>query len=87
MDEVLCGCDDVIEALMHQGDLIALLTSAGFPLRKWCSNHPRILEAVPTAAQEIVLQKQLLGQDKVKTLGFVAISHWINLLLQIAKSQ
>lgn len=69
MDEVLSRCDDVTEALTHQADLTALLTSAGFPLRKWCSNHPRSLEAVPTAAQEIVLPKQLSGEDKVKTLG------------------
>jgi hypothetical protein len=69
MDEVLSGCDDVTEALTHQADLIALLSSAGFPLRKWCSNHPRILEAVPTTAQEIALPKQLSGKDKVKTLG------------------
>jgi len=65
----LYGCVDVTEALTHQADLIAVLTSAGFPLRKWCSNHPRILEAVPTAAHEIVLPKQLSGEDKVKTLG------------------
>jgi hypothetical protein len=32
-----------------------ILASAGFPLRKWCSNHPSILEEVHTAAQEIVL--------------------------------
>jgi hypothetical protein len=69
MDEVLSECDDVTEALTHHVDLIALLTSAGFPLRKWCSNHPRILEAVPTAAQEIVLLKKLSGEDKVRTLG------------------
>jgi hypothetical protein len=67
MDEMLSGCDDVTEARKHQANLIALLTSAGFPLRKWCSNHPRILEAVPTAAQEIVLLKQLNGEDNVET--------------------
>jgi hypothetical protein len=50
-DEVLSGCDDVTEPLMHQADLNALLTSARFPLRKWCSNHPRNLKAVPTAAK------------------------------------
>jgi len=50
MDEVLSRCDDVTEALTRQADLIALLTSGGFPLRKLCSNHPRILEAVPAAA-------------------------------------
>jgi len=54
MDDVLSGYD-VTEAFKLQDDLTALLASAGFPLRKWCSNHPSILEEVPTAAQEIVL--------------------------------
>jgi hypothetical protein len=54
MDDVLNGCDTVTEAFKFQDDLTALLASAGFPLRKWCSNHPSILE-VPTAAQQIVL--------------------------------
>jgi hypothetical protein len=49
-DDVLSGCDDITEAIKLQADLIALLASAEFPLRKWCSNHPRILEAVPPAA-------------------------------------
>jgi hypothetical protein len=34
MDDVVSGCVYVIEALKFQPDLIALLTSVGFPLRK-----------------------------------------------------
>lgn len=45
-----------------------------------------ILEAVPTAAREIVLPRPLNGADKVTTLVFVGIPHWINLLLQITRS-
>lgn len=55
MDDVLSGCDNVTEAFKFQDDLTALLASAGFPLRKWCSKHPNILEEGPTAAQQIVL--------------------------------
>jgi hypothetical protein len=54
MDDVLNGYD-ITEVFRLQDDLTALLASAGFPLRKWCSNHPSILEEVLTAAQEIVL--------------------------------
>jgi len=68
MDGVLSGCDNVTEAFKLQDDVIALLASAGFPLRKWCSNHPSILEVL-TAAQELVLPRQLNAQDKVKTMG------------------
>jgi hypothetical protein len=69
MDDVLSACDNVTEAFKLQDDLTALLGSAGFPLRKWCSNHPTLLEDVLTAAQEIVLPCQLNGEDKVKILG------------------
>ena len=58
MDEVLSRCDDVTEALTHQADLIALFTSAWFPLGKWCSNHPRILEAVPTYCSMVEGRRQ-----------------------------
>lgn len=44
MDEVLSECERVTGALKFQADLIALFASAGFPLRKWCSNHRRNLE-------------------------------------------
>jgi len=69
MDDVLSGCDTVTEAFKLQDDLTALLANAGFPLRKWCSNHPSILEEVLTAAYKIVLPRQLNGEDKAKTLG------------------
>lgn len=62
MDGVLSGCDNVTEAFKLQDDVTALLASAGFPLRKWCSNHPSILEVL-TAAQEIVLPWQLNAED------------------------
>jgi len=55
MDDVLSGCDNVTEAFKLQDDLTALLASDGFPLRKWCLNHPSILEEVLTEAQEIFL--------------------------------
>jgi hypothetical protein len=48
MDDVLGRPDDVAEALKLQAYLIILLASAGFPLRNWCFNHSRILDAVPT---------------------------------------
>jgi len=55
--------------LKLQPDLMALLTSAGFPLRKCFSNHPRILEALRTSTRDIVLPRQLHGEDKVNILG------------------
>jgi hypothetical protein len=48
MDDVLSRSDDVTEALKLQANLIIVLASAGFPLRNWCFNHSRILDAVRT---------------------------------------
>jgi hypothetical protein len=59
----------VLSQDFYMDDVTALLASAGFPLRKWCSNHPSILEEVLTAAQEIILPRQLKAEDKVKTMG------------------
>jgi len=69
MDDVLSGCHNVTQTLKLQPDLMALLASAGFPLRKCCSNHPRILEAIRTSTRDIVLPRQLHGKDKVNILG------------------
>ena len=38
-------------------------------IRKWCSNYPRILAAIPTSVREIVFPRQLDGGDNVKILG------------------
>ena len=38
-------------------------------LSKCCSNHSRILEAIPTSTRDIVLPRQLHGEDKVNMLG------------------
>jgi Protein of unknown function (DUF1759)/Putative peptidase (DUF1758) len=47
IDDVLTGHDTIDEALELQAQLIDLLDSSGFPLRKWCANHPRSPEGSP----------------------------------------
>ncbi|XP_062556599.1 uncharacterized protein LOC134221424 [Armigeres subalbatus] len=70
IDDILTGANTLDEAVSLQKDLIALLLRGGFDLHKWCANHPRLLEGIPTEAQE----KQMHFEDSaingvIKTLG------------------
>ncbi|XP_062557044.1 uncharacterized protein LOC134221893 [Armigeres subalbatus] len=74
IDNILTGANTLDEAVSLQKDLIALLLRGGFGLHKWCANHPRLLEGIPTEAQE----KQMHFEDSaingvIKTLGL----YWV----------
>jgi len=47
MDDILTGSATLAEAKELQKQLIALCTSGGFPIRKWASNSPELLEIIP----------------------------------------
>lgn len=47
MDDILCGGDTVEEVLQIQNELINILASAGFPIRKFLSNHSAVLADNP----------------------------------------
>jgi hypothetical protein len=49
-----------------------MLKKGGFPLRKWCSNHPAVLKAVQPEDREIHCLFRLDNDGSVKTLGL----HW-----------
>jgi len=46
VDDVLCGAHSIQEASRIVGDLIRILQSGGFELRKWISNHPDVLAGI-----------------------------------------
>lgn len=52
MDDLLWSEPTIAEALQMQKDLRALLESAGLVLRKWSSNSPKVLAAVPEDHRE-----------------------------------
>ncbi|XP_075159311.1 uncharacterized protein LOC142232399 [Haematobia irritans] len=69
VDDSLVGAHSVSEALEARNQLIAILESAGFQLRKWTSNRREILEDLP---RDHLLNEQFLDFDdksSVKTLG------------------
>jgi hypothetical protein len=51
-DHCISGTQPPEEALQIQEQLIQLLKRGGFLLRKWCSNHAALLEAVPPEFRE-----------------------------------
>ncbi|XP_076379701.1 uncharacterized protein LOC143259842 [Megalopta genalis] len=44
VDDLLTGCETFKQALELQNSLISTLAKAGFPLRKWASNDPRLTD-------------------------------------------
>ncbi|XP_008188329.1 uncharacterized protein LOC100568780 [Acyrthosiphon pisum] len=47
VDDVCAGADSTTDILKFQSDLISILGRAGLELKKWSSNEPDVLEAVP----------------------------------------
>jgi hypothetical protein len=73
VDDLLTGADTAKEAIQLYEDVTSLLKSGGFPIRKWRSNNPDILEAIPAAFQETQGPCSLPREEgAVKTLGL----HW-----------
>ncbi|XP_069961563.1 uncharacterized protein [Bactrocera oleae] len=69
VDDVLAGAHDVANAKMARDELTSSLESAGFALRKWTSNDPKVLSGI---SQEHLLDTNLLSlpeSNSTKTLG------------------
>jgi len=47
VDDVCAGADSTTDVLKLQSDLISILSRAGLELKKWSSNEPDVLNAVP----------------------------------------
>ena len=69
IDDFVSGCQNLQSALQLQRELISLLRSGGFTLRKWCSNHPALLEAVPSEMRELKDPFQFNAEEGIKALG------------------
>ncbi|XP_059224813.1 uncharacterized protein LOC131997647 [Stomoxys calcitrans] len=69
VDDVLSGGHSINEAKGHLTELVDLLASAGFPLKKITANHADILQTVP--AEDLLDQDFLKLEDSsdTKTLG------------------
>lgn len=69
VDDCIFGADSVEEALEVQSQVVAILKSAGFHLRKWSSSCPILLEAIPESDRETDTLLDFDSKMSVKTLG------------------
>ncbi|XP_055644778.1 uncharacterized protein LOC129780484 [Toxorhynchites rutilus septentrionalis] len=69
MDDLLTGCRDVESGRILVNQLLQLMCSAGFQLRKWSSNSSELLAHIPESLRD---ERNVLGLDpgaSIKTLG------------------
>ncbi|XP_062704554.1 uncharacterized protein LOC134286876 [Aedes albopictus] len=71
VDDFISGAEDVSTALQVRRQTSAMLSSAGFPLRKWASNSPEVLAEIPEAELGIQPFYDLSDSQSVSTLGLV----------------
>lgn len=69
VDDVLAGADTVKECIESQTQLMDLLDSGGFALRKWASNCADILAQVAPAHRECQLPLNIEDGKNISTLG------------------
>ncbi|UYV73139.1 hypothetical protein LAZ67_10001934 [Cordylochernes scorpioides] len=71
VDDLLTGADTVEEAQGLIRQIIALLAEGGFPIRKWVSNSPKILEFLPKDQKGINQSFDFKDLPSVKLLGIL----------------
>lgn len=69
VDDVLSGADTIENCIDIQKQLIGLLSSGGFTLRKWVSNSEEVLQQVPPDHRERQLPLNIDDGMSIKTLG------------------
>ncbi|XP_017482625.1 PREDICTED: uncharacterized protein LOC108371551 isoform X2 [Rhagoletis zephyria] len=69
MDDLMTGCDNLTELKNMQQQIIHILNSYGFKLRKWCANHPSLLNEIPSEDREIKLDITSNKAENIKALG------------------
>lgn len=73
MDDLLSGSHTIESAKQLQADLIELLRSGGFNLRKWTSNEPALLESIKNNS-ESQANFDFRHQESTKALGLTWIA-------------
>ncbi|XP_053687025.1 uncharacterized protein LOC128736564 [Sabethes cyaneus] len=72
VDDMLTGTDSLEEGKMLAAEVIELMSSAGFMLRKWNSNSAELLSTVPQELRDTRASLELdSSSSSVKTLGLI----------------
>ncbi|XP_063368239.1 uncharacterized protein LOC134656613 [Cydia amplana] len=70
MDDLLSGTDEEKEAIEIQKQVTKILSSGGFPLKKWCSNSEEFMTALDKQEKREETQTvEIKRKESVKTLG------------------
>ncbi|XP_054276868.1 uncharacterized protein LOC128995865 [Macrosteles quadrilineatus] len=69
VDDILTGGDSLEKTKKVKTELISLLESGGFQLRKWSSNSQELLQDVPSHHQELIFRDDKLENPSIKVLG------------------
>lgn len=71
VDDLISGGSTEDQCFTFYEGLQALLDSAGFHLRKWCSNSPSLLKRIPDAQEDPNYMVKLSEEDVISTLGLL----------------
>ncbi|XP_065085296.1 uncharacterized protein LOC135707411 [Ochlerotatus camptorhynchus] len=71
LDDLLSGASDVEAAIILRREITAMLSSAGFMLKKWASNAHDVLEDVPPEDLAIQPIHDLQDEQTISTLGLL----------------
>lgn len=69
VDDLMTGCNTIAEATDVQNQLMKLMKSGGFELKKWSSNSPTLLTNVPSTHRRSIEAFNINFDDAIKTLG------------------
>ncbi|XP_063392620.1 uncharacterized protein LOC134678100 [Cydia fagiglandana] len=69
VDDILTGADSLTEAQELKSELIELMRSAGYELRKWSSNRRELLQDLPQEHCEMPRQFDTDDKSFIKVLG------------------
>ncbi|XP_055644494.1 uncharacterized protein LOC129780350 [Toxorhynchites rutilus septentrionalis] len=71
VDDFLSGADTVESAIQIRQEMTAMLSAAGFPLKKWASNSPEVLVDIPEEDLAFAPYHDLQDDQSVSTLGLI----------------
>ncbi|XP_046868575.1 uncharacterized protein LOC124461028 [Drosophila willistoni] len=69
VDDILSGGDSIAETEDVKNQVIGMLRSGTFELRKWASNCTKLLENIPVEHRESSGLLHMEGNDTIRTLG------------------
>lgn len=69
VDDILDGADDIETAVQLQTELVEMLRTGSFHLRKWTSNRDEVLEHIPIEHRAPQSTQFLGDEEMVKALG------------------